>query len=57
MVDSHLLGFSVLLLIVGLAHAQLEVSAPNCSVSSMAWVSLPLGDWPIRDNDCPFRQN
>ncbi len=39
MVDPLLVVFSVLLLVVGSAHAQ--VSGPNCSDPTYAWVSHP----------------
>ena len=39
MVDSFFVAFSVLLVIVGSARAQ--VSAPNCTDSTFGWVSPP----------------
>jgi hypothetical protein len=39
MVDSFLVAFSVLLVIVGSAHAQ--VSAPTCTDSTFGWVRAP----------------
>ena len=55
MVDSFLVAFSVLLAIVGSTRAQ--VSAPNCTDSTLGWVSLSwlIAQCLVIETDRPLR--